>query len=129
MNRAMRRAIERMKKPDPSRLARIDKEMEVKRELERNGITIKHLEENYTNGYKNGVNDSTSLVSRAAYAAAILALKSQFRFGKKRILRFLTAMDENLLYCIDRQDLIDEAWQKTGLKLVEDDPLERIQDA
>lgn len=136
MNRAQRRQAERNQRYDARAAYRalpmqermeLDLRINKKRELERNGITIKDLEENFNRGFKEGVNQSTDMVTRAAYAAAILALRQTYRFGTKRLLRFLTAMDDNIVSCVDRDDIVEKCWNDAGIKLVDGEGVERIQ--
>ena len=119
MNRQQRRAYARNNYYRTGDLDRLLKEQDArtaaKQRLEKNGITVEDLEENFNKGYKAGVGDTVEIMSKSAYAAAVLALKREFGFGTKRMLKFITAMDNLMVTCIDREDMIAEACQETGI--------------
>lgn len=104
-------------------------EAEAKKRLERNGITIADLEENFSKGYKAGVNDTSDIMAKAAYSAAMLALRKTFRFGRKRMLRFISEMDSLMVSCIDREDMIDEACRTLGLRFQPEAGVDRFEEA
>lgn len=141
MNRAQRRQLSRQQQQaleaesrmlkagrSPRENRRLDMIDAAMSNVQKNGITVDTLKQNYDLGYRDGVNDSADMIARAAYSASMLALRKHFHFGKKRMLRFLTEMDALITTCIDRQDMIDEACRQTGLAFRADDPFERFRE-
>lgn len=92
--------------------------------LVKNGITPKDLQEQWDAGYNAGI-DATL---KTAYAGACLALHELHGFGSKRCKAFLDAMDRHIIYSLSSIDAAEEVFQKIGVKLVFEDPLDRIQD-
>jgi len=112
----------------PGERRQLDAREEKLKSLQRNGITVKDLEDNYRKGYAAALNDSTEMVIRGAYAAALTALHEIYGFGEKRLFRFLTRMDQELLLCIDNDELIENCFRETGLRLVADEGVDRVRE-
>lgn len=97
--------------------------------LYKNGITADDLEEEFARGYKAGFREAGSPVIKMAYAAACLILKEQCGFGQKRIERFLKALDDKILYTLTTDEIIDEVFEKTGLKINFTEAFDRVEKA
>jgi hypothetical protein len=119
-NRKDRRAA---KKALP-RYQRIMTPEQQKAALIKNGITPADLKKEWDAGYRAGL----EAYLKSSYAAACLALHDLHGFGYKRCKAFLQAMDNHLLYSLTDLETINEVWERIGLKLVFNDPLDRIQD-
>ena len=122
MNRQQRRAQQRA---TPGYL-RGTKEQKIKALLQ-NGITLEDLEEEYKRGYEAGARDAMTYTYKAVYAAVVLALRKLYRFGSLRASRVLTEVDHNVAHCLTTQELIDEVWEKVGLRLNFEEPANRIE--
>lgn len=90
------------------------------------GVTPKQLEEEFTRGYKAGYHEAAMPTSRAAMAAAIIALKEVYGFGPKRCVRFLNVMFEKLITAIGDEDLVQEAIAQVGVEIDFGDPVEGV---
>ena len=84
-------------------------------------------EEAYQAGYKAGFDAAVSFTFKVIYAAVILALKKLHGFGQLRASRVLIEVDNNVAHCLTTQELIDEVWEKAGLRLSFDEPFDRIE--
>jgi hypothetical protein len=122
VNRADRRAA---KKRTPAYL-RITPE-DAKKRFIQNGITEKDLAENYElgriDGYKQGSNNAACSI----YAAIALAANKLYGFGGKRCKDLIYAVDQLVQYAITTKELTDEVFERFGIDLDPDDPIERIQ--
>ena len=100
------------------------------KELERNGITAKDLEDNYQVGYDAGWKNGQNAATEMFFAAICLALHEKFGFGATRCHRVLTEVYRNVLYTIDSQDAIREVFEKIGLQieLTGGDPFDPIKE-
>ena len=122
MNRADRRAA---KKKTPAYL-RITPE-QAKKRLLKNGITDADLEKNYELGRMDGYKQGADSASVAIYAAIALAANKLYGFGGKRCKDLIYAVDQLVTYAITSKKLADEVYERFGINLCPDDPIERIQ--
>lgn len=98
-------------------------------ELQRNGITVEHLKENYEKGRNDGFREAAEPIWQGCFAAACLALHELYGFGKKRCAEVLNAMDRHMAYSITSEDAIAEVYRQIGLELDFHDPFERVREA
>ena len=88
-------------------------------ELERNGITTKHLKENYDKGYHDALVWGTEYFQPFFYAAIAIVAKRELKFGKTRNLRLLEDIQQTMLEEITVYDILDRAKQETGIDIKE----------
>jgi hypothetical protein len=124
MNRQQRR---KAKKQLPKH-ARLTKEQQIAR-LHKNGITVQDLEKNYNIGYEEGIRMGIQRTFRSCYAAFILAMRKQHRFGRRRCKRILKLADWEVVNALTTDELIDEVFNQIGLHIDFDDPFDRIKEA
>ena len=122
MNRADRRAA---RKNTPAYL-RMSPE-EAKKRLLKNGITDADLAKNYELGRMDGYKQGADSASLAIYAAIALAANKLYGFGSKRCKDLIYAVDQYVTYAITSKELADEVYERFGINLCPDDPIERIQ--
>lgn len=126
-NRAQRRQMMRQQtQKNKALIADYSKQERVKG-LIQNGITAKDLEEAFTQGHNEGFMQAGLSVLRCCYAAICIALHDEFGFGESRCFRALKVVDEKVALALNHEELVDEAFEKTGLTLSLDEPFERIQ--
>ena len=126
-NRAFRRQMMREQtKKNQALVASYTKQQRIAG-LIQNGITPEYLEKEYKRGVEDGVRDSGLQIVKSCYAGIILALNEEFGFGEDECFRAISACDRKVLFALDHQEMVDEILEKTGLTLVLDDPLERVQ--
>ena len=95
--------------------------------LERNGITLHDLEDEFERGREAGFQAAAMPIIKCCYAGIILALHDVFGFGQERCYRAIKAVDEKTLFSLHHSELADEVMEKTGIKLELDEPFERVQ--
>lgn len=124
MNRAERRAA---KKSKPGYLRNMTA-ADLQKRFVQNGITPKDLEDEYRRGWNHGFKTAGIEVVKGCYASICLALQEKHGFGRKRCRDVLQLVDEKLLYTLTSQEVIDEVWDKIGLKLEFTETFDRIQE-
>lgn len=95
------------------------------RQLCQNGITPKDMEEAcklaaekaYEEGKNAGINGRADALMSTCYAAALLAAHKAFGFGHERCLRFMRAMDYEVVYSLSSMDLVQEVFERLGIKI------------
>ena len=98
-----------------------------KAQLQRNGITIQDLEENYRIGYEDGLKEGQQWETKAFFAAICLALNKHFGFGAKRCHRILTEVYDTVCFNIDSQEIVQEVFDTMGLFISFDtDPFDPV---
>ena len=88
-------------------------------EQERNGITTKHLKENYDKGYHDALVWGTEYFQPFFYAAIAIVAKRELKYGKTRNLRLLEDIQQTMLEEITVYDILDRAKQETGIDIKE----------
>lgn len=94
----------------------------------KNGISTEDLTKSYLEGFDKGFEAASPEITRTAYAAMALALRDEFKFGRDRIVRVLTAVNNHILNTLDSQDAIDKVYHELKLSLHLNDPLQPIQE-
>lgn len=121
-NRAARRADRKSK---PSYMRNMTA-AEIQKRFVQQGISPADLEAEYRKGYNAGWREAGYPIVKGCYAAVCLALHELHGFGHKRCHDVLAEIDRVMLYQLTTDEAIQEVWDKVGLKLIFDDPLERI---
>lgn len=96
--------------------------------LQRNGITVADLKENYDKGWQDGFHESGDMVIRSCYAAICLALNDLHGFGQKRCMDVLNAVDEHMTMTLSSSEAIDEVYKRMGLMIEFKEPFDRIRE-
>lgn len=100
--------------------------VEAMEKLQRNGITVADLKENYDKGYTDGFKAAGEPIVKGCYAAVCLALNDLHGFGQKRCAAVLRSVDEHMRYSLTSQETIEEVWQRMGLRLEFKEVFDRI---
>ena len=82
----------------------------------------------YDMGYNQGLQRGCEFSLKDAYAASLLAANEVYRFGKKRNRRLLKAIDRIVINRMTTEDLIDEVFQRFGIRIDFSEPFERVVD-
>lgn len=101
----------------PEERAHFKQAQEAVDRIQRNGITIEELEQNYKLGYDAGVKDGCERTFETVFAAICLALHELHGFGSKRCMRVLNLVHDKTYYALSRQDIIDEVWATMKLRI------------
>lgn len=96
--------------------------------LQRNGITVEELKENYVLGYNEGFKAAGEPIVKGCFAAICLVLNEKYGFGRKRCHDVLSAVDQHLLFTLTSDEAIAEVWDKIGLQLEFNEPFDRVQE-
>lgn len=86
-------------------------------DIKRNGISPRHLQEEYDRGVDRGIKAQQEIMQRKDYAALAMALKRVFKFGPERITRVMKEFDSCLLELIPDDALVDEYLDQCGIEL------------
>ena len=137
-NRAERRAQARQEQRETAELiassyfrnkVKLEEQRKKKlEEIERNGITMDHLRQNYEKGFKEGYDKASEPVVKGCYAAVCLAMNELHGFGRRRCLKLLNALDHHITMSLTTTELIDAVWDRMKLKIDFKEPFERIQE-
>ena len=79
-------------------------------------------------GYNQGLHRGTEFSLKDGYAAALLAMKDLGKFGKKRSNRLLKRIDWYVVNRLTTEQLIDEVFERVGVKIDFAEPFERVVD-
>lgn len=91
----------------------------------KNGITDKDLKAEWYKGLEAGRAEGIY----SCYAAAILAAKDEFGFGKKRLMRLIRKLDEHVCNTLSSKEAIDTVLHETGIRITFADPFGHVEDA
>lgn len=87
-----------------------------------------NLQEKYKAGYTAGFREASEPTLRSCFAAVCLALNDLHGFGQARCANVLRAVDQHMTETLTSAEAIDEVWERMKLRLVFDDPFDRIQE-
>lgn len=90
----------------------------------KNGITEKHLKDNFDLGMEAGRREAIY----SCYAAA-LALHDELGFGGKRILRIIRRLDHHVCNTLSSKEAIDNVNERFGLNITFADPFGHVEEA
>jgi len=93
--------------------------------IAKNGLTVEDLKRCKQEGWQQGVESAVI----QCYAAFCLALNEQFGFGKERLLRALTAVDEKVVFAIDSAEMCEEVFKRFGIRMDFSQGMDRVQEA
>lgn len=137
-NRAERRALARQEQKENAELRasgyfRHKTRMEAIKqkkldELQRNGITMKDLQDNYDKGFHEGFKKAAEPIVEGCYAGVCLALNDLYGFGHKRCADVLNTLDKHITMSLTSTEIIEEVWRRMGLKIEFKEAFDRIKE-
>ncbi len=98
-----------------------------KEALYKNGITAEDLKKEYEKGAKAGNEFGEQYSFKVIYAAFLITMIDHHGMDQDEAVKLLMEIDDQVVLCVASEDLIEEAYEKTGIALNWKDPLERIQ--
>lgn len=128
MGRKERRTMQKAIKQTVPRSMLLTKEQRIEA-LVKNGITPRDLEKEYERGFKAGFREAAPATFKAVYAAVCVALHDLHGFGHDRCAKVLMAVDDIVVNALTSEEIIEEVWQKIGLRLNFGEPFDRIEEA
>lgn len=87
--------------------------------IQRNGITMADLKDNFERGVKAGYQKGLEWGYDSAWGSVMLALHREFGFGRDRLARLANATAEVQIECITSQEAFRKIVDETGLTLPE----------
>lgn len=87
--------------------------------IQRNGITMADLKDNFERGVKVGYQNGMEWGYDSAWGSVMLALHREFGFGRDRLARLANATAEVQIECITSQEAFRKIVDETGLTLPE----------
>lgn len=99
----------------------------LKAALYRNGITFDDMKKEYERGFKDGRKISEDFAFHAVYAAFLITMIDHHNMEQDEAITLLREIDNQVVLCIEDQELMDEAYRRTGVELNWADSLERIE--
>ena len=125
-SREMRRQKQRQ---DRNTLAeiRLTPQEELRLKFFRNGITEKDVQKAYEKGTQEGRRFSEDFAFHTIYAAFLITMIDKHGMDADKAVDLLIEMDHQVVVCVEDQELVDEAYEKTGVELHWDDAVGRIE--
>lgn len=124
-SREMRRQKQRY---DRNTLAeiRLTPEEELRLKFFRNGITEKDVQKAYEKGAQEGRKFAEDFAFHTIYAAFLITMIDHHGMDADEAVDLLIEIDRQTVLCVEDTDLVDEAYEKTGVQLNWEDAVERI---
>lgn len=123
LNRQMRRQQERQTMREWVRTNEKDRMIQ----LAKNGITSEYADSEYKRGVKDGFQQGSDRALKVIYAACVLEMLDAGN-SRDEALSFLKAVDNRALVSIDEQEDIEEVYEKTGVRIILRDNVNRVRE-
>lgn len=92
----------------------------------RNGITDADVQKAYEDGLKDGRTFAEDFAFHTIYAAFLITMIDKHGMDADEAVDLLIEMDRQTVLCVEDSELVEEAYQKTGVELSWNDAIERI---
>lgn len=124
-SREIRRQREREKRNILADI-RLTPQEELKLKFYRNGITEKDVQKAYEQGAADGRKFAEDFAFHTIYAAFLITMIDKHGMDADEAVDLLIEMDKQTVLCVEDSELVDEAYEKTGIELDWTDAIERI---
>ena len=124
-SREIRRQREREKRNVLADI-RLTPQEELKLKFYRNGITEKDVQKAYEQGAADGRKFAEDFAFHTIYAAFLITMIDKHGMDADDAVDLLIEMDKQTVLCVEDSELVDEAYEKTGIELDWTDAIERI---
>ena len=94
----------------------------------RNGITAKDVQKAYEQGTKDGRRFAEDFAFHTIYAAFLITMIDHKGMGQDEAVDLLREIDNQVILCVEDQELTEEAYQRTGVELNWKDAIDRIEE-
>lgn len=122
-------AVNRFWALTPEERAQRIKDSEMFQRIQRNGITLEDVRNAEDQAYADGAKAGMQNTMKMCYAAACMALRELYGFGRDRCARVLNAMDEKIVYALTSEEMIQEVFDAMKLEIEFNAPIgDRIRD-
>lgn len=92
----------------------------------RNGITEKDVQQAYEDGIKDGRKYAEEFAFHAMYAAFLITMIDNHGMSQDEAVELLKEIDRQVVLCVEDEDLMEEAYAKTGIELSWADAIQRV---
>ena len=92
----------------------------------RNGITEKDVQKAYEKGAQEGRTFADGFAFHTIYAAFLITMIDKHGMDADEAVDLLIEIDRQTVLCVEDTDLVEEAYEKTGIELSWTDAIERI---
>lgn len=92
----------------------------------RNGITEADVQKAYEQGTQEGRKFAEDFAFHTIYAAFLITMIDKHGMDADEAVNLLIEIDKQTVLCVEDTDLVDEAYEKTGVQLNWEDAVERI---
>lgn len=101
-------------------------EEELRLKFFRNGITEKDVQKAYEKGEQEGRKFAEDFAFHTIYAAFLITMIDKHGMDADEAVDLLIEIDRQTVLCVEDTDLVEEAYEKTGIELSWTDAIERI---
>lgn len=101
-------------------------EEELRLKFFRNGITEKDVQKAYEKGAQEGRKFAEDFAFHTIYAAFLITMIDKHGMDADEAVDLLIEIDRQTVLCVEDTDLVEEAYEKTGIELSWTDAIERI---
>ena len=101
-------------------------EEELRLKFFRNGITEKDVQKAYEKGTQEGRKFAEDFAFHTIYAAFLITMIDHHGMDADEAVDLLIEIDRQTVLCVEDTDLVEEAYEKTGIELSWTDAIERI---
>lgn len=101
-------------------------EEELRLKFFRNGITEKDVQKAYEKGAQEGRKFAEDFAFHTIYAAFLITMIDKHGMDADEAVDLLVEIDRQTVLCVEDTDLVEEAYEKTGIELSWTDAIERI---
>lgn len=105
----------------------LNSQEELRLKFFRNGITDKDVQKAYQDGIKEGQKFAEDFAFHTIYAAFLITMIDNHGMDQEEAVNLLVEMDHQVVLCVEDRELVDEAYERTGVELNWDDAIERIE--
>ena len=92
----------------------------------RNGITEADVQKAYEQGTQDGRKFAEDFAFHTIYAAFLITMIDKHGMDADKAVDLLIEIDRQTVLCVEDTDLVEEAYEKTGVQLNWEDAVERI---
>ena len=124
-SREMRRQKQRENRNILAKIS-LTPEEELRLKFFRNGITEKDVQKAYEKGAQEGRKFAEDFAFHTIYAAFLITMIDHHGMDADEAVDLLVEIDRQTVLCVEDTDLVEEAYEKTGIELSWTDAIERI---
>lgn len=132
-SRSKKRAEFRKEAPEVGRERKLadflaDRKEQMFHELDKRAVlgNLPMVKDMIAESYKEGQIAGGQELIQCVYAGLAMALHDEFKFGKERIYKALSALEKHIQYALNHYELCEELLENYGIEIDIDDMFERV---